>query len=395
MTTRPTCCLILLLTLPTALLRAESSWTLTDDQFRQQSVNFVGMDGRGIYVGPGRTLIPHSRFLELARPAAASDSAERFVLHLAGGDVLRGEPVGTVREQLQWKSASLGQMQLSLRDVRAIVRGGRAPEGIGQEHKEDVVVLTNGDSVRGIISKIEGGKVYLSDVDNGIAVDAVAWIFFASPAQKPPPATRAFRVKLIDGSVFTAPEAEAAGDQLTLKLSASQARSVPLASVVSIEQMNGPVSWLSSRQPLSIQQVPFLDENFPPRMDRTVADKPIRFGRQVYTRGIGVHARCVIEYALDGGYDTFRTQYAIDEGRNERADVTVRIKLDDKVVHEKLSVRAGVLSEVVQIPLGSASKLTLEVDFGQGIHTQDRLNWIEPALVRKAAGAAPSTRPAR
>ncbi len=78
---------------------------------------------------------------------------------------------------------------------------------------------------------------------------------------------------------------------------------------------------------------------------------------------------------------SFRTQYAID-GDQPWADVTVRIKLDGKVAYEKTHVTSGVLSDVVNIDLNGAKTLTLEVDYGENYDVQDRLNWIEPALLR-------------
>jgi hypothetical protein len=43
-----------------------------------------------------------------------------------------------------------------------------------------------------------------------------------------------------------------------------------------------------------------------------------------------------------------------------------------------------VLSPVVVAELpASAKTLTLEVDYGDGIDVEDRLNWLEPALLRE------------
>ena len=92
--------------------------------------------------------------------------------------------------------------------------------------------------------------------------------------------------------------------------------------------------------------------------------------------------------AAGGNYKAFRTQYAID-GLAPYADVTVRVKLDGKTVHERTGFTAGELSPVVLVPLNNAKQLTLEVDFGGNYNVQDRLNWIEPALI--TATAIPSS----
>ena len=81
--------------------------------------------------------------------------------------------------------------------------------------------------------------------------------------------------------------------------------------------------------------------------------------------------------------------------------MTVRIKVDGKVVHEQPNLRADVLAPVVIVDLPTAAKmLTLEVDYGAANDTQDRFNWIEPALLKKKPkkpialpSTLPSTRP--
>ena len=112
----------------------------------------------------------------------------------------------------------------------------------------------------------------------------------------------------------------------------------------------------------------------------------LRFGGKTFRRAIGVHAYSRLVFPLDGQYAAFRTQYAVDE-RLGRADMTVRVKLDDKVVHEKQNVRAGTLSPVITGDLAGAKTLTLEVDYGGGTDVQDRLVWLEPALLKKKPGS--------
>jgi hypothetical protein len=139
-------------------------------------------------------------------------------------------------------------------------------------------------------------------------------------------------------------------------------------------------------------QTPLLDTTRPTKMDRTVAGKPIAFADRVYARGIGVAPYSKITWPLDqaGEYKFFRTQYAM-AGKGQYADATVRIRLDDKIVHERKEFPAGELSPVVAVPLSGAKTLTLEVDFGGNYNVQDQLNWIEPALLKNAPPPPPAT----
>jgi hypothetical protein len=101
----------------------------------------------------------------------------------------------------------------------------------------------------------------------------------------------------------------------------------------------------------------------------------------VFAHGIGVHSYSRLVFPIDPTCKAFRTKFAID-GDQPWADVTVRIKLDDRVAMEKPHVTSGTLSDVIKLDLKDARSLTLEVDYGENYDVQDRLNWIEPALLR-------------
>jgi NPCBM/NEW2 domain len=253
---------------------------------------------------------------------------------------------------------------------------------------QDVVTLGNGDVLKGIVIDISADKVTLQPETGDptpVPLESVAAVMFATPAGAGPttaPAQRALKVKLSDGSSLTA--AALTGDDSSgwsITLPGAPAKPLEGSVVVAIEQVNGPVSWLSSRTPSEIVQVPYLGTPWPTRFDRSVKGGPIKFGDKTFGHGIGVHAYSRLTYPLDGAYKSFRTQYAMD-GDLPYADVTVRVLLDGKVVHEQKNFRAGVLCPVVQADLAAAKSLTLEVDFGDNYDTQDRFNWIEPALVK-------------
>ena len=109
-----------------------------------------------------------------------------------------------------------------------------------------------------------------------------------------------------------------------------------------------------------------------------------------------MHSYSRIDFALDGQYAAFRTQYAIaNDTKTQYADVIVRIKVDGKTVHEQEHVRADALSPLVIVDIPKAARqLTLEVDYGDANDTQDHFNWIEPALLRqKPAPPAPPPMP--
>jgi hypothetical protein len=394
---------------------ADSRWTLTTADFASRQVDLLSIDNTGATVaektGAPSRVVKWDQLLSLERqsgenetargtsptPAATQPGDSDFIVYLTSGDQLRGQPLKLDGETLTWTSPAIGTMSLPLKQVAGFVRDGQPAVRSDENRTEDVVMLANGDSVHGILSAITSGtiKVQSQDRDVPVPLSSVSSVRLASTpgaADRAGAAARGIRVKLMDDSIITAPSVQTRGDQLVLAIkdaATGAGRQVPLASVAAIEQINGPVSWLSSRTPSENIQTPLLETTRPARMDRTVSGKPIRFGDHVYSRGIGVVPYSRLSFPLDParGYTQFRTQYAI-AGNGSYADVTVRIKLDGKVVHERKDLTAGEISPVVTLPLNHAKSITLEVDYGQNLSVQDSFNWIEPALVKEDASAA-------
>jgi hypothetical protein len=387
--------------------RGDAGWILTTADFKTQPVDFQSMDKtslRFIPFEPGAktATVPFEQFLQIDRSGGSREPAGRFTLLLLSGDRLLGEPISFKDEQIIWKNATLGELKVPLKEARALRRTGRNSDAADQTRTEDFVQMANGDSVKGIVTDIADGKVKVNSGGNDVllGLDAVDWIGFAATA-KPAPPQAGFRVRLLDASLLTAASVEVDGANATLRLSAQDQRVLPLAAISAIEQANGPVGWLSSRAPEQAVQIPYTASTpRPTRMDLSVDGKPIQFGGKTYSRGIGVHSYSKLDYALDGQWEAFRTQYAISaDERRPYADVTVRIKLDGKVVHERKNFKAETLSPAVLIDLPKTAKLlTLEVDYGAVMDAQDSFNWIEPALLRKkpaAPATSPATSPAR
>lgn len=382
----------------TAGASAQEPWTLTDAQFRSAPINLQSIDSAGLHIVPddpyAPTTLPWSDVLELSRDAYSQPAThEEFALVFQGGDRIDGRPLGMGQQTLQWQNARLGAMQFPLVRVAAILRVGAAAVDLDQPRSDDVVRLANGDTTHGIVAQLGPAGVTLqtADATTTLPWDSIAAVLFSS-SQQPPPiaAARAFRVRLTGDWSITAQTVSLTGDQFTLSFELqNKSRAVPLSDIVAVEQLNGPVSWLTARRPAQVIYKPYFAERFPPQFDRTVdGDTPIRRKYHGFHHGIGCHSYTKIVYDLDGRYADFRTQYAIDSD-SSLADVTVRILLDDKAVYERLNVKAGRIYPVLAVPLGSAKKLALEVDYGENYSTQDRFVWLDPALVQ----VLPATQP--
>ncbi|MGD0389142.1 MAG: NPCBM/NEW2 domain-containing protein, partial [Tepidisphaeraceae bacterium] len=325
------------------------------------------------------------------RANATPASAARFTLIFRSGDKMSGEPVSFDGQTLQWNTSRLGQIGFSVDSVLGIVRGGYAGDDLDRPRTDDVVRLANGDTTHGIVNQISPAGVTIQAGDatptpGWDAIDAV--LFSTAPANPAESERRSFRVRLAGDDAISVPEVSLAGDQLTITLDDKSTRRIDAASVLKIEQLNGPVSWLTSRKPSADVYRPMFSESFPTRFDRTVEEgRPIAEKYPGFHRGIGCHSYSKLVYDLDGKWAGFRTQFAVDSD-SPLADVTVRIYLDDKAVVERKNVKAGRIYPVTVVPLGAAKTISLEVDYGENYATEGRFVWLDPALLRKLPEAA-------
>jgi hypothetical protein len=372
------------------------AWSLTTADLSTEAVALKAVDAGGLKVasaaGGADRDVPMDRFVELARPAAAAPRMGKFDLVLVGGERVNGDPVAVKGDALVWRNPVAGEVPVPLRLAAALVKvDGRASL---DRRAEDEVVLTNADVVRGAVTDLTAERVVVKvgDDETPIPLASVAAVGFASTAGAGGKDKPSFRVRLDEGSTVAATAVRLAGDRLELTFGTgptAAAKAVPLARVARVEQVDGPVAFLSARPPKENVYTPYLgtDQRFLARFDADFDGNPIRFRDRAFPRSIAAHSYSRIVWPLPAGYAAFRTRYALDPKAGSAGtaggDVTVRVKLDDKVVHEQAGVRGGNLSPAVVVDLGQAKTLTLEVDYGRQMDSNDRLNWLSPALLRE------------
>lgn len=370
-----------------SIASAQERWTIQTGDFRSRSAELIRIDDQNVVTSDGTSevMIPLTEFLSLNKSSARVKPAGRWLLLLANGDQLTGEPVSTRGETIVWKGASFGEVSIPMQQLRLMTPTKMEAKPASGVSKEDTVLLANGDRVAGVIANLNDKSITVSAANGPIDVplDSINSVQFASLAPAKESLPRGFRLATNDGARLTVTQLAESNNQLSFTLRDGKARTLDLASVVSIEQLNGPVVWLSSLPPSESVHIPYFDAHFDNQMDRTTTGGAIRFKERTFARGIGVHSYSRLTWKISGDFRAFRTQYAID-GDCPLADVTVRIKSGDKVLHEAAHFRAGHLSDPVEIELKGVAAITLEVDYGDGYDVQDHLNWIEPALLRKS-----------
>ncbi len=372
---------------------AQDRWTLQSADFKTRNVSLSRVDESSVVgkEGDAEVSVPMTEFLSLTRVGLSARAIGRWRLVLSNGDQLAGEPVSTSGETVVWKSNAFGDVSVSMRQMRLIVPAKTEMLPELPSSQEDAVLLANGDRAGGVIRSIDGSTIQVETGGGPVDVplDSITSVQFAQVGSGKPNRTQAFRVATIDGSRLSVAGLGTSGNSVSFTMPGGKSQSLDLSAIVSIEQMNGPVIWLSMLTPAESIHTPYFDTRFPAKMDRAVGGGPIRFKDRAFAHGIGVHSYSRLTWKLDD-YKGFRTQYAID-GDRPLADVTVRIRSGERVLHEATHVRAGKLADAVIVDVAGLDTLTLEVDYGDNYDVQDHLNFIEPALLRNSP---PATAPA-
>ena len=164
-----------------------------------------GIDKEGVHVsptagGPPR-VIPIDQFLELTRQSLPLPPIGKYTLHMLGGDQLGGEPIAIKGNNLLWRSPVLGEISLPMKRLLAVTQPGKRPQEARQT--TDVVMLSNGDALKGIITAIGDSKITVQtegNTNSQIPLASVVAVQFATTGaigqQQGVP--RSFRRRLFD-----------------------------------------------------------------------------------------------------------------------------------------------------------------------------------------------------
>jgi hypothetical protein len=176
---------------------------------------------------------------------------------------------------------------------------------------------------------------------------------------------------------------------------------VPVTSIREVAFLSGRVSYLSDRQPRRVREVigaafrPAAELRLGHKRDRNVLGGPIRLGDREHPKGLGVHSYSLLEYDLAGGFSRFQAVIGLDQcarppagATGTEARVVFRVILDGKPVLEK-PMSWQDRPAAIDVQLGAASTLGLEVDYGEADDARsflnaalDRADWADARLVK-------------
>lgn len=357
---------------------AQSMWQLTTSDLQTQNIRVQKMDASGLtYLdNAGHAAhLPINQLVSLAQSAASHIDDDNFTLILTDGERWTGNANALSGDQLSWQSPLLGEMKIPVQQVLGInhVNAVLPP---APNSTQDIAQLANGDAVSGAISAITSTQVILQSATGPISVPwtTIRQIHFASlgaGSTNIPP--EHWQLHLDDGTSIKASSITLSDDQLTVQLSSGN-HALNTSHVIAIEQLDGSVIFLTTLPPAEDVQTPLLGAPWPAQMNMDFNGDPL-------PHAISVRAYSRLSWAIPRGIKSLHVQYRIP-GELALADLNVRVQLDGKIAYQQQHVHANTISPPIDLPLGDAKHVELEVDSADAYRAQSWLVWISPALLR-------------
>jgi hypothetical protein len=312
---------------------------------------------------------------------------------LAAGVVTLAEGKLTARARLA------GELALDVRQVDSIIladirkdartvleQAGKAAAADSAGAGGDCLVLRtdSGDyaAVRGVLKSISTDKIAFNYDGQDRTVDTAkaALICLASVGAKP----KAPKGWLTDGDgtrlAFDA--VTLADGKLRVQGDGAIETALAQSCVAAIRFKNENVTYLSDLTPAAVKEAGYLAKVFTFRRDRSTLNEPMTLGGRAFNKGLGLHSRCELTYALEGKYKRFVALAGIDDAARPLGDATLSILADGKQLLKATPLTGKDKPVPVRLDLTGAQALTILVDFGEDYDVGDHVDLADAKLIR-------------
>ena len=340
------------------------------------------------------------RRIERAQPPAGSQPAGGSAcdVHLSSGGVLRAQNAtfdGKVFT-LKWAYGDALALPLALvRAVRLSPMPGDAPGAVPPAFEEslaqDEVKLDQLFAiVEGAVQTVRGGlqaitaseaRFIWNDAERKLPRARVYGVVLAHRGGRPDH-TGQCHIHLKDGSALWAAVRGLDGGKLAARVGDKLDLTLPWDAVWRLDVRSTRCTFLSDLDPIEVVEEPLVTYAGPWRRDLNVLGGPLTLGKTTYEKGLGVHSRCRLSYALDGRFDLFAATIGLDASTGGKGACEFAVIADGKELFRK-PMRGSDPPAQVKVKITGALRLTLLVDWGDDLDLADRANWCDARVIRE------------
>lgn len=362
----------------------------------QEVVSIVSIETGGrlqVQGQPKPTELSGLRRLRRVKAAGATSRDSDITVLLEYGGVLKTQSVTVKNEKVGVSVGRSGAAaSLPLETVRAIQFEPK-PSPLFQRALQSPVadydrflVRIEGkvQTVRGLLESLDANAAAIVVNDRNVKVQRADLQAIVFASVKPKKITSGMvRAHLNDGSRVVA-KVDSLSKAGVLKLKLSQG-TIPVAwaSVNTVDVYSDRLRYVSDLKPAAVNERAIVTLAQSWKKDRSVTGGPLTVGGKTYEKGLGVHARSELTFAVDEQYETFSAVIGLDEGNGRKGDCEFVVRADGRELYRKRLT--GKDKPVrVNVKIAGAKRLTLLVEPGKNLDIADHANWCAASLIRSA-----------
>jgi hypothetical protein len=347
------------------------------------------LSGDGVPVG--LTLDDVQR-IELPRTSAAPAQNPAVIVELRGGGRLLGKSatIGNDKCLVDWLLGQNHRLSLPIDVVRALRFDSASPHSelakavaapTADADRIFFNVESKTDSIAGLIESLTAEQLtfQFEGQERTLRRDRLIGIALAQ-AQAEDEAPRCL-VSFRDGSRLAGGLLAIKGELATLELPGGGQVAFPWWAVARVDFRSSRVAFLSDLKPVGVDESPLVTLARPWQRDKSVMGRPLMLGTRVFEKGIGVHSRSALTFAVDGKYDVLAAAIGIDAGAAGKGDCIFNVLGDGQSIFSR-RMKGTDPPHDLQIDISRFAQVTLLVEPGADLDLADHADWCDARLIR-------------
>ena len=337
----------------------------------------------------------HQLKVGAAVTATEAQGPPSIVIYGRDKSVVRGELMALDDESVAVKTAWAAEIKLPLTSVRGI---GFTSVGTAADRQqfdarladpvaEDAAIVLGREKeisqVTGVAHGVSEGKLRFTfeGEDRSINVGRLVGLVYAKSPRKSSDAKPYQIAQLLSGDTLSGEWRAVDDNQLAFETAWGRV-SVPRAAVGKVMCRNGKVTYVSDLDPASVEEIPYFGRLMSYRRDQALDGGPLKLKGKTCAKGLAVHSRSVLTYAVDGQFESFKATVGFDESSQGRGRVACRVIGDGREIFSEPDLAATAEPVAIDVPLTGVKQFALEVDYGEAEDTGDRVIWGDARVFR-------------
>ncbi len=290
-------------------------------------------------------------------------------------------PVTTItsadKDHVLLLTGPLGKIALPLTAIRG---WGIGVEMVGQESKEDQVLLESGLLTGRVDGLVAGKIIFKSPLDPNkpleLAVEQIRAVRLAVPVRAAKGVRLAVHMDDLHPPLRMVPT--------TTGLGLYAAPSIDMTAVLMpmrLRTEGGRRVYLNDLDPDLKEETGAFGVVWPFQRGKNLDGSPLRLGGVRYEHGLSIHSQARLGWNLNGAYTRFRTSVGIADLVADQGDCAASLLVDDKVVWSRDSVRGGERPQLIDLDLTGAKRLEIRVDYGARFDIADHFILADAFLI--------------